>query len=87
MKQTKKYEGLPVDVGGQIFNDHVMPFIRLASKAMSPKQLAELYGGFLGGALGSMTADFGPDMAIGIAQLTLQNSEKIIRDLHNGALQ
>lgn len=86
MKQTKKYEGLPVDVGSQIFIDHVMPFIRLASKAMSPKQLAELYGGFLGGALGSMTADFGPDIAIGIAQLTLQNSEKIIRDLHNGAL-
>ena len=61
--KTRSHQGTPQDIGCEVFIEHIMPIIRMASHQMPLEQLAELYAGFFAGACGSMAADFGKDAA------------------------
>jgi hypothetical protein len=64
MNQTLEkhtFKGSPDAIGSQVFSAYVMPVIDNASRNMPPKQLMQLYWGFMSACLGSMAADFGKD--------------------------
>jgi hypothetical protein len=70
-----EFKGAPVEIGSEVFIKLCMPIVREAQTKLSatPKQLAQLYAGFLSGMLGSMAADFGQEQAASISQTVLDS--------------
>jgi hypothetical protein len=69
-ERTEVISGTPVQIGSEIFARFCAPAIHAAttSCAATPKQLAQLYSGFIMAVLGSMAADFGQEQAEQIAR-------------------
>lgn len=84
-KKTTAFQGTPVEIGGEVFRTLCMPVVREAQAKLNatPKQLAQLYAGFLSAALGSMAADFGQEQAASIGQAIVSSFEAA--DLDAGA--
>lgn len=77
MSGPVEFVGAPVDIGAEVFTKLCMPVIREASTKLqaTPKQMAQLYVGFLSACMGSMMADFGQDGAARIVSATLDAFE------------
>jgi len=69
MTEIKTFTGTPAELGAELFCEFLMPVIRQVSIHMAPDQLAQLYGGIVGAAFGSMAADFGQDNALQIIEV------------------
>lgn len=69
MTEFKTFTGTPSELGAELYIEFLMPVIRQASARMSPDQMAQLYGGFMGAAFGSMAADFGQPNALQIIEV------------------
>jgi hypothetical protein len=69
MTEFKTFTGTPSELGAELYIEFLMPVIRQVSARMSPDQLAQLYGGFMGAAFGSMAADFGQPNALHIIEV------------------
>ena len=63
-------EGPPVEIGAAVFINLCMPAVQQAQTRLqaTPKQLAQLYCGFLQACMGSMANDFGQEQAAAIGQ-------------------
>ena len=59
---TFKFEGSPIAIGADVFDQMVIPVICGAARGMPPANLMQLYLGFLSALYGSMCADFGKPM-------------------------
>lgn len=86
-QKSKAYTGTAQDIGCAVFIEQVMPIIRQASKKMNQKQLAELYAGFMAGALGSMAADFGKDIAQDLMNTFVAQMGDVVQQLDQGMMQ
>jgi|GEM_PF-3114270 len=86
-KKTKAYQGSAQDIGCDVFINHVMPFIRAASKRMPDCELAELYAGFFAGACGSMAADFGKEAAKIMIDTVAAQFDDVAQEINAGMMQ
>lgn len=79
------FAGTPEEIGADVFIRLCMPVVREAQTKLgaSPRQLAQLYSGFLGAALGSLAADFGQQQAVAIAEAVVAGLARA--DLGQGA--
>lgn len=68
--KTHAVEGTPMEIGATVFHDICLPVIQKAQTQVqaTPKQLAQMYCGFMQACMGAMAADFGHEQAINIAQ-------------------
>lgn len=55
----------PIEIGVSVFSKHCIPVIKVAAEQAhaTPKQLGQLYAGFITGCFGAMVADLGEDLA------------------------
>lgn len=86
-KKPKAFQGTAQDIGCDVFLQNVLPIIRIASKKMPPRELAELYAGFMAGFAGAMAADFGKDVSQSLIASFVQQLDSVVQELDQGLMQ
>lgn len=78
-KKTEIIQGTPLQIGVNVWQLLCNPVVCEAQVKLSatPKQMGQLYAGFLSAALGSMCADFGKEQAMRIARAILESVDKV----------
>lgn len=64
-------QGTPIEAGAQVWTKLCLPALT-AAKGRPPEELAQFYAGVVGAAMGSMTADFGHELAVAIMRRTTE---------------
>lgn len=86
-EKPKEFKGTAQDIGCDVFLQNVLPIIRLASKKMPPRELAELYAGFMAGFAGAMAADFGKDVSQSLIASFVRQLDNLFFELDQGLMQ
>ena len=75
-----RFSGTPLEIGGEVWTRMCLPAIRKIGNERPPQELAQLYAGFLMGALGSLAADFGQEQAHQLAADLVASFERMNLD-------
>lgn len=83
---TTVIQGTPVEAGGQVFTELVMPVLKACGNR-PPREIQQFYAGLLSATIGSMCADFGHAQAMTILRAMVESVGQMGDDLPGGLKQ